>query len=280
MTAGTHRPRCCTHPCQRSLSPSALNPAVRATPTLITLPSSLTLRLSTSSHGWRHGPPSSGRSRKLSTIRSNCPPIRDTRPLRHVPCAFAGSCPVRGSGSSTLPVDTPSAYARWVTAAGARPPRLRGLGRPGKQLPSLSLGMRSPIAPSRVSHGRGRYPLRWVSRSALRSPHSGPRRDPGTHDGLHKHPERLRERVVVAPSTPLLRNSYRRSMPSLPIIVLLTSHLPCLQPMAGMTRWLVSIQSSPTPRARLPLIQTEGRPTAIAHNVPPPRGTAHDIGIH
>ena len=44
----------------------------------------------------------------------------------------------------------------------------------GKYVPERSFGTCRSIVPARVSHGRGRYPLREFTRSGLRAPNSAP----------------------------------------------------------------------------------------------------------
>jgi hypothetical protein len=72
--------------------------------------------------------------------------------------------------SSTRRVDTPSTYAWQITATSACSARRRGINRnSGEYTPWRSFGTAKSIVPTRVSHGRCRYPLREFSRSSVRS---------------------------------------------------------------------------------------------------------------
>ena len=78
---------------------------------------------------------------------------------------------------------------------------------------ALGLGICSSIVPTRVSHARDRYPLRWVTRSALRSPYSAPVLD-DTSASMIPSTSTLSasRRKSTSPSIPPLRNSSSRSI--------------------------------------------------------------------
>ena len=61
-----------------------------------------------------------------------------------------------------------------TTEASARSARRRCSRKPGKYDPARSLGIASSIVPARVSHSRGRYPLREFTRCGLTSPYPAP----------------------------------------------------------------------------------------------------------
>ena len=102
--------------------------------------------------------------------------------------------------------------------------------------------MRRSIVPTRVSHARDRYPLRWVTRSGLRSPYSAPIL-PDTSASMIPSTSTLRasRRKSTSPSIPPLRNSSSRSILSLTTVVLLFSSF-LLCPLR-MTRWSLFLQT-------------------------------------
>ena len=80
--------------------------------------------------------------------------------------------------------------------------------------------MCSSIVPTRVSHARDRYPLRWVTRSGLRSPYSAPiLADTSASMIPPTSTLRASRRKSTSPSIPPLRNS---SILSLTTVVLLS----------------------------------------------------------
>jgi hypothetical protein len=86
--------------------------------------------------------------------------------------AWMASC---STSRSTLRVDTPLTYASITTATIACSQRRRGCKNDGKYAgPDLVLGICSSISPTLVSQARSRYPLRFVTRSAERSPRPAP----------------------------------------------------------------------------------------------------------
>ena len=102
--------------------------------------------------------------------------------------------------------------------------------------------MCSSIVPTRVSHARDRYPLRWVTRSALRSPYSAPVLD-DTSASMIPSTSTLSasRRKSTSPSIPPLRNSSSRSILSLTTVVLLSRAF-FLCPLR-MTRWSLFLQT-------------------------------------
>ena len=102
--------------------------------------------------------------------------------------------------------------------------------------------MCSFIVPTRVSHARDRYPLRWVTRSGLRSPYSAPILD-DTSASMIPSTSTLRasRRKSTSPSIPPLCNSSSRSILSLTTVVLLFSSF-LLCPLR-MTRWSLFLQT-------------------------------------
>ena len=100
--------------------------------------------------------------------------------------------------------------------------------------------MCSFIVPTRVSHARDRYPLRWVTRSGHRSPYSAPILD-DTSASMIPSTSTLRasRRKSTSPSIPPLCNSSSRSILSLTTVVLLFSSLFPLR----MTRWSLFLQT-------------------------------------
>ena len=102
--------------------------------------------------------------------------------------------------------------------------------------------MCSFIVPTRVSHARDRYPLRWVTRSGHRSPYSAPILD-DTSASMIPSTSTLRasRRKSTSPSIPPLCNSSSRSILSLTTVVLLFSRL-VVCPLR-MTRWSLFLQT-------------------------------------
>src|SRR5262245_58272871 len=101
------------------------------------------------------------------------------------------------TSSSTRRVETPCTYASCTTATNARSARFRGSNRLGKKLLSRTRGTCSSIVPTRVSHSRSRYPLRWPVRVRARSHLSAPRCS-ATSSSM---------RVCASTRTPSFRNS-------------------------------------------------------------------------
>ena len=97
------------------------------------------------------------------------------------------------------------------------------------------------MVPTRVSHARDRYPLRWVTRSGLRSPYPAPVLD-DTSASMISSTSTLSasRRKSTSPSTPLLRISSSRSILSLTTVVLLSQARLC--PLR-MTWWSLFIQT-------------------------------------
>ena len=98
------------------------------------------------------------------------------------------------------------------------------------------------IVPTRVSHARDRYPLRWVTRSGLRSPYSAPIL-PDTSASMIPSTNTLSasRRKSTSPSMPPLRNSSSRSILSLTTVVLLFSSFVFAR--LRMTRWSLFLQT-------------------------------------
>src|SRR5947199_6732889 len=86
------------------------------------------------------------------------------------------SMPSCSTRRSTFRVETPLTYASSTTATIACSERRRGSRNDGKYAgPWRFLGTSSSISPTLVSHGRERYPLRYVERaSGATSPSSAP----------------------------------------------------------------------------------------------------------
>jgi hypothetical protein len=74
----------------------------------------------------------------------------------------------------TTGTETPRMQPSRMTATRAFSAMRRGSGKPGKQLPFLSLGMRSSTVPARVSQSRSRWPSPRAGRSALFPPWAAP----------------------------------------------------------------------------------------------------------
>jgi hypothetical protein len=79
------------------------------------------------------------------------------------------SAPRARTRSSTLRVLTPGKYASITTANNAWSTRRRRSNSEGKNDPARSLGIRSSRSPAVVVSTLGRWPLRWASRSGVRS---------------------------------------------------------------------------------------------------------------
>src|SRR5205823_1884946 len=131
--------------------------------------------------------PWSGRWRNSSTCSSNA---RHSAETRSFVIASIPSCSTR---RSTLRVETPFTYASSTTAMIACSERRRGSRKLGKyDDPDRFFGINSSISPARVSHARGRYPLRCVNLvSGATSPNPAPSRDLA----LHQLPGDQRDRL-------------------------------------------------------------------------------------
>src|ERR671912_1507555 len=148
-------------------SPSLVTPTATTVAWLVTRPLTLTLWYVASTQRYGYSVVS-GRVRKASTSGSSSPQIRDTSDLD------TPSSPSAFISSSTFRVETPCTYASWTTASSACSARRRGCSNDRKYVPGRTFGIASSIVPTRVSHVRIRYPLRWPVRSGVRSWRSAP----------------------------------------------------------------------------------------------------------
>ena len=115
--------------------------------------------------------------------------------------------------------------------------------------------MRSSIVPTLVSPRAGAVPVA-VSKpigTAFAVLSADPRRHLGVHYRIHSAPAVPHAGKSTSPSTPLLRNSSKRSMLSLTIVVLLTSALSLIDDKDDAVVCLYTVLSYTTLRDTTPL---------------------------
>src|SRR5947199_5976731 len=128
--------------------------------------------------------------------------------------------------------------------------------------------MRSSTLPARVSQSRSRYPLRWLRRSALRSPCPAPHRASLSNSIRRWAAKPIISRRNVA-SEPFSR-SVRRAILSSVIVVILRSELRvATQPYSGSPRWPPT--GPPAPDSWRSLRRAGQRPPTPSPGTRPPQ---------